>query len=206
MSRRTQNRERLAAAAHAAAAADQWLGGALRLQRLTTLARGELPEEVISRLAMIPRLVTPLGNRIGALLNLMKEHPPIAPWLKSPERVRELAGYTGALIAGGTLSRFVSGRDVKVVVAAIGANAMRFGIGRGGTGLSLGQDAETTAKLMVSEGARAVREFLADAAPGLASDFVSVLHLDRAGHAGTGAAGKERRAKAIRTVMAEVQP
>jgi hypothetical protein len=210
MTRRLLNRQRIAAAATAAVAADGWIGSVRRQHATAALSADPAIQPLLAELASTPRLARRLPNAIGALLEAFSDHPELAPWFRSKQDFFDLCRRVGAVLHGAELARFVDGEDIAILLDDIGPTAWRFGIehaldpelidndGVHVRHFELGRSDLTD--VLLAAGLRAVYAHLQSVLPGQLVDIGAALDIDwtEIDHSGKA----DRDDEAVRRVLA----
>lgn len=203
MSRRTANLQKLSVAARAAVAADAWIAAPQRSRALAAACQDTLDESVIDLICQTPRIASRLGNRVAPLLSLSLAYPILAPWLSAPRGLRKLSRCAGAALAGGALSRLITRDDLNAISHAIGAEALRFGLGERGDHLPMITSAADIIAFIETQGEQSVGEYLHPIASDLAPDIMCAAGLSYDPDYKTNAPA---RAKALLAALEKVKP
>ncbi len=203
MSRRTANLERLSTAANIAVAADLWTTGP-RHSRFVADGSGDLLDDaLITRICRTPRIRRRLGNAVAPLLSVSLAYPSFAKWLATPQTLRKLSRYSGAVLASGALSRLIEKDDLNAISSATGIDVLRFALGEASGNIPMVTTVPDIVAFIETEGEQIVGEFLNKAAADIASDIMCAAGLS---YDPGRTMNAESRAKALSTVLEKVTP
>jgi hypothetical protein len=168
VTRRSANRQKLAAAALAARDADGWIGAPLQRQTLATAIGGTKADTHAITLLQHERVRRRFPAFAPVLGDAIKNAPKLGRCLATPDALHHLALMTGAGIAGGPMARLVGRHAVAALINGLGQDVWAYGVEQGATrDGATPNDPEDMIDLIQSEGCKAVFAYLEDAAHGL---------------------------------------
>jgi hypothetical protein len=168
VTRRSANRQKLAAAALAAREADGWIGAPIQRQHLAGAIGGS--NAAIHAVGLLQHLR--VRRRFPAfapvLCETMKSTPKLGRCLATPDALHHLALMTGSGLAGGAMTRLVGRHAVSKLINGLGQDVWAYGVEKGATlDGATPRDPEDMIDLIQVEGCKAVFAYLEDAAHGL---------------------------------------
>jgi hypothetical protein len=205
MSARLQNQQRVQRAAHAAIAADGWVGAAGRQRAIDSWSVDPQLRPLLAEIATIPRIARRLPNTIGSLLQVFVGSPELSAWLRSEDEFLQLCRMTGAALYGQSLRRFVDGDDVMRLTSDLGTEAWRFGIEHGLDNAPADLSRTELTDALLAAGLRAVHTHLQATLPEHVDAIATALDLDWSDVADGEYVDPGRDAEALRRVLAHVR-